>query len=218
MTDVSPDLATPEDTIDLELPDELLSALQRGDESTFARIVLVWSPTLVRTATALTGDRGRAEELVKATWLRLLAEITTFRPPPRLRTWVCGLMVREASRAPTGAPEPSPPGPAVEPGRFLPPGDPEWPGHWALPPAPWPALEDVRPATRGVGSVLRAALECLPQSERVVIGLRDVAGCEVDEIGQIVGRPPGEVRALLNHGRAEVRDRLERHFATAQPA
>ena len=203
--------------VDLESEGPRLAALRAGDAAAFAGIVQVWSPMLVRTALALTGDRDRAEALVRDTWLQMLSEVSTFQPPPGLRAWVCSLMVRRVGAVPARGGPPVEPEPPVEAARFRPPGDAEWPGHWALPPAPWPALEDGRPADRGIGQVLRAALEDLPQPERVVVGLRDVAGCDVAEIVQILGRPAEQVRALLNHGRARVRSRLEGHFAP-QPA
>jgi RNA polymerase sigma-70 factor (ECF subfamily) len=218
MTDVSTDPATGQDEFAQSSPDDLVRALQAGDESAFVRIVQSWSPGLMRTAAALTGDRARAEMLVKATWLRLLREIATFRPPPGIRAWVCALMVGELGVAEDGAHPGRSRAPIVEPRRFRPPTDPEWPGHWALPPTPWPALDDARTHGRAVGSALRAALDELPQQQRMVVGLRDVAGCEVDEIGEMMGRPPAQVRDLLNRGRAQLRTRLEQHFATAQPA
>jgi DNA-directed RNA polymerase specialized sigma24 family protein len=79
-------------------------------------------------------------------------------------------------------------------------------------------MVDGQTVSHGVGIVVRDALERLPEDQRVVIGLRDVASCEVDEIASLVQRPPAQVRDLLHHGRAQVRRRLEQHFAEVQPA
>jgi len=198
---------------------DVVAALRAGDETAFARMVRAWSPVLLRTATALTGSSATADSVVRATWLVLPSELETYRPPPGLRAWTCGLLlgrlglpeVEPASVAPGGAP-------TVDRARFLPSTHATWPGHWKLPPATWPALEDARPTSHGVGVVLRDALAQLPTAQRLVVGLRDVAGCEVDEIADLVHRPPAQVRDLLHRGRAEVRRRLELHFADAQPA
>jgi RNA polymerase sigma-70 factor (ECF subfamily) len=93
----------------------------------------------------------------------------------------------------------------------------EWPGHWAVPPTPWPAMQDVR-AQRGAGRVLRDALARLPTGQRVVVGLRDVAGFELGEIATIVAQPPERVRDDLHRGRAELRRHLELHVSQPQPA
>ena len=106
----------------------------------------------------------------------------------------------------------------MDPSRFLPPTDPQWPGHWQTPPTVWPAMEDGRPATTGVGAALRAALDALPPAQRAVVGLRDVAGCDNVDITEIVRQPPEQVRRLLHHGRAELRRSLEDHFDAAKPA
>lgn len=198
--------------------EDVAAALCAGDEAMFGWIVRSWSPTLLRTAIAIAGDRATAENLVEGTWRRMPAAVASFRPPPGLRAWMYGLLLRVAGlwldgEAGHDRRMTHPDAPTVDPERFLPPSDPAWPGHWALPPAPWPAAEDRRPAPRGVGAALRAALGELPAAQRVVVGLRDVAGFEVAEISDLVGQPPERVRLLLNRGRAHLRSRLELHFA-----
>ena len=199
----------------VESHEALLDAVRAGDASAFAQLVAVWSPSLLRTAMVLTDDRRRAEELVRQTWLRLLAEVTSFRPPPRLLARLCELMLDAAGLPAVTAERTDASPPAVDPARFLPPEDPQWPGHWAVPPVVWPALEDGRPPGQGVGAVLRTAIDGLPVQQRVVVGLRDVAGCDVPEICALVRQQPERVRALLHQGRAAVRRRLDDHYAAA---
>lgn len=203
-----------------DLGPDAVEAIRAGDESTFARIVTFWSPFLLRTAMVLTGDRDSAQAVVRETWLRVLGEVATFRPPPRPRAWICSLMLGALDLA--GPAGPTGPGvtvgPAVEPARFLPPDHEQWPGHWAVPPAAWPAMDDSRSGARGVGTALRSALAGLPAQQRVVVSLRDVAGCEVAEISQIVRREPDEVRLLLHQGRSALRGQLETHFEEARSA
>jgi RNA polymerase sigma-70 factor (ECF subfamily) len=199
-----------------ESESDVVAALRSGDETAFARVVRVWSPFLLRTAMALTGSRATADAAVRATLLELPSALGTYRPPPGLRAWICGLLLGRLGLPEVEAAPGSPvAAPTVDRARFLPPSDPSWPGHWKIPPTTWPALEDAPSTSHGVGVVLRDALEQLPTAQRVVVGLRDVASCEVDEIAGIVHRPPAQVRDLLHHGRAEVRRRLELHFAEA---
>ena len=70
----------------VESHEALLDAVRAGDASAFAQLVAVWSPSLLRTAMVLTGDRRRAEELVRQTWLRLLAEVSVV-PARRPGCW-----------------------------------------------------------------------------------------------------------------------------------
>ena len=199
---------------------DAVEAIRAGDESAFSRIVRFWSPFLLRTAMALTGDRESAQAVVRETWLRVLGEVATFRPPPQPRAWVCSLMLGaldlSGPAAPAGADAGRTVGPAVEPARFLPPDHEQWPGHWAVPPAVWPAMDDSRSGARGVGTALRTALAGLPVQQRVVVSLRDVAGCEVAEISQIVRQGPDEVRLLLHQGRSALRGQLETYLDEAR--
>jgi RNA polymerase sigma-70 factor (ECF subfamily) len=200
-------------------PDDVAEAIRAGDETAFARLVRAWSPALLRMAMALTGDPARAVAVVHATWLRLPAALEEYRPPPGLRAWVCGLLLGQLGQQSAGlSDENLGNGPTVDRSRFLPPTHPQWPGHWGLPPPTWPAMDDAEPVSHGVVVVLRDALEQLPTAQRVVVGLRDVAACEVDEIAVVLQQPPAQVRVLLHHGRAELRRWLELHFAQAQPA
>jgi RNA polymerase sigma-70 factor (ECF subfamily) len=220
MTEVNrrPEGAADPDKSDLEL--DAVEAIRAGDESAFARIVGFWSPLLLRTALVLTGDRESAQAVVRETWLRVLGEAATFRPPPGPRAWICSLMLGALDLSepvvPAGAGLTA--GPAVDPARFLPPDHEQWPGHWAVSPAVWPAMDDSRSGPRGVGAALRSALAGLPAQQRVVVSLRDVAGCEVAEIGQIVRQEPDEVRLLLHQGRSALRGQLETHFDEARSA
>lgn len=197
----------------------IATALRSGDETAFARLVRARSAGLMRIAMALSGDRAAAETVVRATWLRVPTEVADYRPPPALWPWLCGLLLGQLGLLPGDeGPEYDEPGPAatVERSRFLPPSHREWPGHWQVPPTGWPVMLNARPIAPGVGPALREILGALPPAQRVVVGLRDVAGCEVGEITEIVGQPAEQVRTLLHHGRAELRRGLERHLAQAQ--
>jgi RNA polymerase sigma-70 factor, ECF subfamily len=198
---------------------EMLEAIRTGDESTFVWIVRVWSPFLLRTAVVLTADRDGSQDVVKDTWLRVLSEVAGFRPPPRPRAWVCALMLQaiDLSDSDDGR-DGTADSPSVEPARFRPPGDPNWPGHWAVPPSAWPAMDDSRADARGVGIALRSALDQLPKQQRVVLALRDVAGCELPEISLMLHQDPDHVVLQLHRGRSALRRQLEMHFDEVRTA
>ncbi len=75
-------------------------------------------------------------------------------------------------------------------------------------------LEDSKrmadPPQRGVGDELFAALSSLEPLERSVVVLRHVLGYSSEEIGRMLGRPPGTVRSLLHRALKRLRAQLER--------
>ncbi|WP_289859880.1 RNA polymerase sigma factor [uncultured Muribaculum sp.] len=52
-------------------------------------------------------------------------------------------------------------------------------------------------------------IDTLPEMQRRVVTLRDVEGCEMEEIEAATGQSPGNVRVLLSRGRMAVR----KHFS-----
>ena len=52
-------------------------------------------------------------------------------------------------------------------------------------------------------------IDTLPEMQRRVVTLRDVEGCEMEEIEAATGQSPGNVRVLLSRGRMAIR----KHFS-----
>ncbi len=117
-----------------------------------------------------------------------------------------GVAAAAFRRAPAGLPLP-PPFPAD---RFLPADDPEWPGHWAIPPVPWP---DVRLDDAAALATVRATIDELPPPQREVAVLRDVHGLSSRAVAATVGLHVDDERDLLNQARAHLRARLDRFVA-----
>jgi len=59
--------------------------------------------------------------------------------------------------------------------------------------------------------LVKRAIEELPETQRLVITLRDVTGCSADEVCETLGVSAANERVLLHRARARVRARLERH-------
>jgi MFS transporter, DHA2 family, multidrug resistance protein len=95
--------------------------------------------------------------------------------------------------------------------RFIPPDDPEWPGHWATPPVAWETL-GVRVDGADTLEEARLALAEMPEALRQVIVLRDVERRTPDEVREALGLKPEDERAMLHQARSLVRARLERYF------
>lgn len=193
----------------------LLEALRAGDESAYAELVRAYDPPLLRVARIYVPSRTAAEEVVQETWEAVLNGIDRFEGRSSLKTWVFSILANRAkTRAkrdrrtipfselePTRVPEA-----ALEPERFRSPDDPRWPGHWAIPPQPWPEDRLLAAETR---NRLAEAIEQLPAGQRAVISLRDVEGWSAEEVCNALGVTETNQRVLLHRARSKVRTALE---------
>jgi RNA polymerase sigma-70 factor, ECF subfamily len=101
--------------------------------------------------------------------------------------------------------------PAVEPERFRPPGE-AFAGHWSRYPGDWSSLPEEGLLGRETIEVVKRAIEALPDAQRAVIAMRDIAGCSADEVCDALDVSAGNQRVLLHRARSHVRAALERHL------
>ena len=94
-------------------------------------------------------------------------------------------------------------GPTVDPDRFA------AAGNWTSLPSNWAELPESRLLDRETLAEVSAAISGLPDKQREVIILRDVAGWEAGEVADFLGITAGNERIRLHRARAAVRRRLE---------
>ncbi|HEX2170990.1 MAG TPA: sigma factor, partial [Dehalococcoidia bacterium] len=126
---------------------ELIEALRRGDEATFAALIDRYHPSLIRLATIYCGSRQVGEEVAQDAWLGFLQSLDRFEGRSSLKTWLFRILIncaksrarREGRSLPFSALAPGSEHdePAVDPERFWPPDHPDLAGHWAAPPRSW---------------------------------------------------------------------------------
>jgi MFS family permease len=109
------------------------------------------------------------------------------------------------------APPPRELEPAFPADRFLPPDDPDWPGHWAVLPTDWAPL-GARVDDDDVAEQARSAITEMPPDLRQVIVLRDIQGRSPEEVRGALNLDHEEQRAMLHRARSLVRDRLESYL------
>jgi RNA polymerase sigma-70 factor, ECF subfamily len=200
---------------------DLVRRLRAGDEETFASIVDRWSPAMLRLARGLVSTTASAEEVVQDAWLAVLRGLDRFESRSSLRTWTFRILVnvartravRESRMVPWSSVASSPDeGPAEDASRFRR-ADEEWAGWWneGGRPQSWPSPESdvVAAETR---RLLAAALEGLPERQRVVVTLRDVEGFDSDEVCSMLGVTAANQRVLLHRGRVRLRATLESYY------
>ena len=206
----------------------IVAALRAGDEQTFVKLVQEHGPTMLRVASLYVRNRAVAEEVVQEAWLGVLKGIDRFEGRSTFKTWLFRILtntattraVREGRTIPFSAlagEEIADDEPSVDPDRFLAQGD-RWANHWASSPLRFDALPEGRLLSSETVAVARAAIEELPDVQKMVITMRDVAGFSSEEVCGELGLSEGNQRVLLHRARTKVRVALERHFEEAQGA
>jgi RNA polymerase sigma-70 factor, ECF subfamily len=197
----------------------LLARLRAGDERAFEALVERHYPTMLAVARHHVSSRAVAEEVVQEAWLGVLNGLDRFEGRSSLRTWILRILVntaktrgvREARSVPFAALATEGDEPAVEPGRFRGADDP-FPGHWRSYPGNWQRLPEEVLRDRETLDVVLAAIHGLPDSQRLVITMRDIQGCDAEEVCEALDVSEGNQRVLLHRARSKVRSALERHL------
>ena len=202
-------------------PDEagLVARLRDGDEAAFESLVATYYGTMLAVAQSYVRTRAVAEEVVQDAWVAVLSSIGRFEQRSSLKTWIVAIVVntaktrgvREARMVPFAALGDEP---AVDPERFRGTAD-AYPGHWWDAPADWSRQPDEILSARETLQVVADAIGQLPEAQRTVIAMRDLAGCDADEVCATLDLTDGNQRVLLHRARSRVRAALEEHLDAA---
>jgi RNA polymerase sigma-70 factor (ECF subfamily) len=203
---------------------EILVRLRAGDEAAFTRLVDEWSPVMLRVARRYVLDRQAAEDVVQETWLGVLRGLDGFEGRSSLRSWTFSILINRAktrrvrdqrvvaSATLTGVEPQAGEQSTVDPARFQG-ADGAYPGHWTAAGAPRSWEEPERRALgRELGERLGRALDDLPERQRLVVQMRDLAGLSADEACAALGLTQQNQRVLLHRGRAALRTALESYY------
>jgi RNA polymerase sigma-70 factor (ECF subfamily) len=151
-------------------PAARVAAPRAGDERAFAELVDELSPRMLKLARVYLAGVALAEEAVEGAWIVVLERLDRFEGRSSLSTWVLEIVVnvarargRHKSRRRPFSSLITDDEPIIDPDCFLPPDHERWPGHWVIPPAPWPelALE-----TAEAARIIRETIAALPQTQR----------------------------------------------------
>ena len=199
---------------------DLVARLRAGDERAFETLVESSHRTMFAVARRYVKTRDVAEEVVQETWLRVLNGLDGFESRSSLRTWILRILVNTAITR-GGREDRSLPfsslakadedAPAADPERFRPPGE-AFAGNWARAPGDWSMLPEEDLLGRETLGVATRAIGGLPDSQRTVITMRDIAGYSSEEVCDVLALSAGNQRVLLHRARSHVREALERHL------
>jgi RNA polymerase sigma-70 factor (ECF subfamily) len=202
--------------------DQLVARLRRGDIAAFAQIVAEWSPVMLHVARRYVGDRHAAEDVVQDAWLGVINGLGNFEGRSTLRSWTFSILINRAktriardqrtvaSAALTGLPDPD--DASVDPARFQG-AHGVHPGHWTSSGEPQHWTEpEVGALKSEVAEKIEAALDVLPERQRLVVQMRDIQGMSADETCAALAVSQQNQRVLLHRGRAALRSRLEGYY------
>jgi RNA polymerase sigma-70 factor, ECF subfamily len=202
--------------------EQTVAALRAGDECAFRDLFARSYPMMKRVARSHVASDAVAEEIVQETWMAVVTGIDRFEGRSALGTWIFSILTnqakthsaRERRAVPFSCIAAGEAGePAVDPDRFQK-DDEAWPGHWATPPRPWQKPER-RLLSLEARDRLKAALDQLPDRQRLIVGLRDVDGRSAEDVCELLGLSQENQRVLLHRGRSRLRAVLEEYIDAA---
>jgi RNA polymerase sigma-70 factor (ECF subfamily) len=200
----------------------LVERLRAGDEATFVDLVRLYGPSMLRVALLYVKTRAVAEEVVQEAWLGVLKGIERFEGRSSLRTWIFRILTnvaktraeREGRSVPfssLGDADLEPGEPSVDPDRFLPDSE-RWAGHWASAPRRFADMPEHRVVSDETRALIQGVVDELPETQRIVITMRDIVGCGAEEVCETLGISEVNQRVLLHRARSKVRNALEAYL------
>lgn len=201
---------------------DVLAALRAGDEGAFRAVVSRHHAAMVRVASCHVRSLAVAEEVTQETWLAVIQGLDRFEGRSSLRTWIFRILVnqarlrgtRESRTIPVSTLAGGDDEPTVDPRRFRG-SDDRWAGHWANAPQWWSDIPAEQLVDAEIRAVIDEAIRALPEGQREVITLRDLAGWTSEEVCELLAISAGNQRVLLHRARGRARAALEAYVEQA---
>ena len=193
----------------------LLRGLRAGEQAAYETLVRTYSSRLLTVTRRYLHNEDDARDALQDALLSAFRNLQTFTEGSLLSTWLHRIAINAAlmklrtrKRRPEESIEDLLP-------RFLEDGHRE-DGHRGNPTRPWkePAVLLERQETR---VVVRACIDRLPETYRMVLLLRDIEELYTEEVAQILDISPNAVKIRLHRARQALRTLLDPHFRTDTP-
>ncbi len=203
---------------------ELLAALQAGDDRAFERLVRMYIDPLHAVALRLLQNPADADEVVQEAFLSAYRNLSGFRGDARLKTWLHRIVVNaalqrlrqrkrrfessKAGRVPNGEPAVADVDELLP--RFQENGYPE---HFHR---PWVQNTEELAARAETREQVRHMIDKLPDNYRTVLILRDIEELDTGAVADLLELTPGTVKVRLHRARQALRNLLEHEFELTQ--
>jgi RNA polymerase sigma-70 factor, ECF subfamily len=175
--------------------EQVVERVLAGDISLFEILMRRYNQRLFRVARGILADDAEAEDVMQEAYVRAFRELASFRGEARFSTWLTRIACHEAlARARkrrrlvsiTGGAPPDPPSHTPGPEREL--------------------------ENRELQTVLREAVEVLPDPLRAVFCLREIEGLSTEQTADLLGLTAENVRVRLHRGKRSLRQMLDRRI------
>jgi RNA polymerase sigma-70 factor (ECF subfamily) len=177
-----------------------LARLKRGDAQAFEELVRRYSGRLLRAARRLLASEEDARDAVQDAFVAAFRAVGDFEASARLSTWLHRIVINASlMKLRTRRRKPEEEIDAYLP-RFL------EDGHQVESSIPW---TEPRAELR---TIVRDAIERLPEIYRVVLVLRDMEELSTEEAAEVLGATPNAVKIRLHRARQALRTMLDPHM------
>ena len=184
----------------------LVSALRRGDQRAYHRLVAEQGGRLLAVARRILRNEEEARDALQDAFLQAFRALPRFEGQARLSTWLHRIVVNASLmriRSRKSRPEES-----IEP--LLPTFQED--GHTTVEYRSWEGGADQLLERSETRSIVRAAIDRLPETYRNVLILRDIEELDTAEVASMLGVTSNAVKIRLHRARQALRELLDPHF------
>lgn len=190
-------VAAPTTLSDLEVVERVLA----GDTSLFEILMRRYNQRLFRVARGILADDAEAEDVMQEAYMRAFRELANFRGEALFSTWLTRIACHEALAR------------AQKRRRLVPLSPVQGDGGGEPPDPPSETIGPERElANRELQTVLREAVEILPDPLRSVFCLREIEGLSTEETADLLGLTVENVRVRLHRAKRGLRQTLDQRI------
>lgn len=190
---------------------ELLERLRSGDDAAFTELVRANAGRMLAVARRMLRSDEDARDALQDAFVQAFRNVGRFEGGARLSTWLHRIVVNASlMKLRSQGRRPEQPIEELLP-RFY------EDGHRIDPGPAWRALGPDPVEQRETRTLVRRAIDRLPEIYRNVLLLRDIEGLDTEETARLLDVEVGTVKVRLHRARQALRALLEPHFA-GEPA
>jgi RNA polymerase sigma-70 factor (ECF subfamily) len=178
--------------------EELVASIRRGETAAFEKLMRRYNQRLFRAARGLLRNDEEAEDVVQDTFVRAYRHLDQFEGRASFATWLTRIAVHEALAR-------------LKQARRFESADNDQEGRMLRVESSRPGPEQ-ETGSAELRSVLRAAVDALPEELRSVFVMREVEGMSTLEAAEVLQISSEAVRVRLHRARAALRRGVEKRI------
>lgn len=200
-------MQTAEPSMQVNVDDELVEALRRGEDAAFERLVREHGPRMLAVTRRYLRCDAEAQDALQDAFVSAFRAIHAFRGTCALATWLHCIAARAALMRLRSTRRASR---QLSLDELLPTFRDD--GHRAGQLGAWDERADCAVERAETRDLVRASIDRLPPDDRAVLLARDIDGLSTEEAAQSLGLHPAALKTRLHRARQALRSLLEPHF------